>query len=478
MEAKLRQVNKMEAEIQMLRKKAEATPTAQVLREELVNMKLVYEEELASIRNRHTMSSSVLNDKDSRIVHMENRVKELTEQGAAAEQQKVELENTIEELRRQLAFISTKHEKLKQSIVPSISVLKHDDNTDLVSLANQLKLAAQPLGIDLYELLLELTVDQSKELDPLRQPSPDASDVSNCDSCETFQKEVLYFKSLIGHLQKKLDCLEEGHEASKRNNEQMCETLRKRIIELEESQEKIYSQLTSECKNKVAELEEELQKQQLRMMDIAAEKDQEIEITKSSLAALYAKGYATSALDPLDPPQTSSSQRLDRRKTRLGSLQGRNSVEESVLMPGSSMDDIADLSQHAHPMSLKRTMSQFGEARNVFYEQELIKREQEIFELRNMVRLSEMKVRDIEQSMLTKDMQYLQIMETLKEEIRVLEGRLTLERSETNMAYLRNIFIQFINSNNSTGRKHILKAIGAVLRLTHIEMKKIDTWNL
>lgn len=39
-----------------------------------------------------------------------------------------------------------------------------------------------------------------------------------------------------------------------------------------------------------------------------------------------------------------------------------------------------------------------------------------------MVRLSEIKVRDIEQSTLSKDMQYLQIIETLKEEIRVLEG--------------------------------------------------------
>ncbi|KAI1706420.1 GRIP domain-containing protein [Ditylenchus destructor] len=95
-----------------------------------------------------------------------------------------------------------------------------------------------------------------------------------------------------------------------------------------------------------------------------------------------------------------------------------------------------------------------------------------------MVRLSEIKVRDIEQSTLSKDMQYLQIIETLKEEIRVLEGRLNLERSETNMAYLRNIFIQFVNSNSSTGRKHILKAIAAVLRLTPIEMKRIDGWNL
>lgn len=41
---------------------------------------------------------------------------------------------------------------------------------------------------------------------------------------------------------------------------------------------------------------------------------------------------------------------------------------------------------------------------------------------RNVIRLLELKVRDIEQAMLMKDIQYLQIIEALKEEIRVLEG--------------------------------------------------------
>lgn len=90
---------------------------------------------------------------------------------------------------------------------------------------------------------------------------------------------------------------------------------------------------------------------------------------------------------------------------------------------------------------MKRSLSNyFGDARNVFYEQELMKREQEIAELRysermancnlskffrNVMRLSEMKVRDMEQAMLTKDIQCLHLTETLKEEIRVLEGEYT-----------------------------------------------------
>uniref|UniRef100_A0A183CGL2 GRIP domain-containing protein n=1 Tax=Globodera pallida TaxID=36090 RepID=A0A183CGL2_GLOPA len=116
-------------------------------------------------------------------------------------------------------------------------------------------------------------------------------------------------------------------------------------------------------------------------------------------------------------------------------------------------------------------------ARNIFYEQELSKGEQEIGELRNIIRLLELKMRDIEQAMLMKDVQYLQIIETLKEEIRVLEGRLTLASSQTNMAYLRNIFVQFVGQGSVIGRRHILKAIGAVLQLTPAEMRRVDRWS-
>uniref|UniRef100_A0A914PUX8 GRIP domain-containing protein n=1 Tax=Panagrolaimus davidi TaxID=227884 RepID=A0A914PUX8_9BILA len=97
---------------------------------------------------------------------------------------------------------------------------------------------------------------------------------------------------------------------------------------------------------------------------------------------------------------------------------------------------------------------------------------------KHIIRLSEHKIREIEQASLMKDIQYLQIVETLKEEIRVLESRITLQKSEVNLEYLRNVFVQLLNSTTSTSRKHILKAIGAVLKLTQTEMKKVDSWNI
>lgn len=60
----------------------------------------------------------------------------------------------------------------------------------------------------------------------------------------------------------------------------MITSLRKRITELEAAQLRAYNELTSEAKRRVAELEEEMQKQRERMHQIIAEKDREIEIAK------------------------------------------------------------------------------------------------------------------------------------------------------------------------------------------------------
>jgi len=45
---------------------------------------------------------------------------------------------------------------------------------------------------------------------------------------------------------------------------------------------------------------------------------------------------------------------------------------------------------------VRRSLSQLGESRNVFYEQELIKREEEILQLRMSNRMAEFKTRDLE----------------------------------------------------------------------------------
>ncbi|CAI4227004.1 unnamed protein product [Auanema sp. JU1783] len=115
-----------------------------------------------------------------------------------------------------------------------------------------------------------------------------------------------------------------------------------------------------------------------------------------------------------------------------------------------------------------------NETRNIYYEDELAKKEKEIQEMRNSLHKFEYRIRELEQSSLCKDLANHELQEKFKEQIRVLEGRLKLISDGGELEYLRNIFVQYLSCNNNSGAKHILKAIGMVLKLSPTEMKAID----
>jgi hypothetical protein len=122
------------------------------------------------------------------------------------------------------------------------------------------------------------------------------------------------------------------------------------------------------------------------MVQIIAEKDREIELARNSLSALYAQKVS----DPIDPQphQTSPTGPLVRQRSSAESI--RSALASSFI------DE--DASGGFRSPIRRTTSNHYGESKNVFYEQELAKYEQEILELRNMIRLSEMKVRFLIQS--------------------------------------------------------------------------------
>uniref|UniRef100_A0A0K0D6I4 GRIP domain-containing protein n=1 Tax=Angiostrongylus cantonensis TaxID=6313 RepID=A0A0K0D6I4_ANGCA len=54
------------------------------------------------------------------------------------------------------------------------------------------------------------------------------------------------------------------------------------------------------------------------------------------------------------------------------------------------------------------------------------------------------------------------------------EHKLALLSTGGEMEYLRNIFIQFIQSNCSSAKRNILRAMGMALKLSVNEMKVLD----
>uniref|UniRef100_A0AC34R6N2 ER membrane protein complex subunit 6 n=1 Tax=Panagrolaimus sp. JU765 TaxID=591449 RepID=A0AC34R6N2_9BILA len=457
-EENLKIIQKLEKEVRDWKQKAEGTPTVRILREELENAKKQHSQDLAALKERYSRTSTLQEDKDARIASLELRVQELTQENVQTIKEKADLMSAIDELERKFEFLSAESENLKKA-QRRLSMEVDDDTSLEQKLAETYSeiLKINP-SFNVYECLKLSRSSVTPE--PLSEGVlSEPESIGHCNSCESAQKDLSYFRNLIGHLQKKLKTLESSQDFMKKDHEQITTNLRSRIADLEAAQEKTYAKLTAETKRKVAELEDEMAKQRQRMMEIIAEKDREIEMTKNSLAALCAQQP-----DPVDPPQSKSPISRRNSNIRKSSESIRSALtyhsEENDSQPG----PIARLGSHEGP-------------RSIFYEQELLRKEQEISELRHIIRLSETKIREIEQASLTKDIQYLQIVETLKEEIRVLEGRLTLQKSEVNLEYLRNVFVQLLSSSSAVSRKHILKAMGAVLKLTPSEMRKVDSWN-
>lgn len=124
-----------------------------------------------------------------------------------------------------------------------------------------------------------LSLKRPSERVDVEQPTTTHT-VEYCKKCNGDNKELVYFKSVINHLQSQVKVLEEDQEQTKKSHEEVAKYLRKRIAELEEHHEKTYNELTSETKAKVTELEQELQKQRERMTLVVEEKNREIEIVK------------------------------------------------------------------------------------------------------------------------------------------------------------------------------------------------------
>jgi hypothetical protein len=83
-------------------------------------------------------------------------------------------------------------------------------------------------------------------------------------------------------------------------------------------------------------------------------------------------------------------------------------------------------------------------------------------------------MREIQHASVTKDLQHYETIEKLKEEIRALEGKLRLYREDANLEYLRNVLVQYIACDSVVGKRHMLRAIGSVLKLSPRELQTID----
>ena len=110
------------------------------------------------------------------------------------------------------------------------------------------------------------------------------------------------------------------------------------------------------------------------------------------------------------------------------------------------------------------------------YVQELSRKEVELKELRSQQYQAETSLRELQLNMSGKEERYQDRIEELEDTVRRLERMTTVEGAS--QEYLKNVVLNYMLSTDMGSKNHMLKAIGAVLRLTDKEVgtQKRCTW--
>lgn len=110
-----KKIKLLEKEVGIWKEKAEGTPSIRVLREEIENMKKQHHQEIEALKEKYSRTSNSKDDKDKRIIALEHRVQELTEENVQSIKEKSELLQAIDELEKKLNYLMSESENLKKA---------------------------------------------------------------------------------------------------------------------------------------------------------------------------------------------------------------------------------------------------------------------------------------------------------------------------------------------------------------------------
>ncbi|MFH4975648.1 hypothetical protein AB6A40_002357 [Gnathostoma spinigerum] len=488
-------------EIKHWREKAEKTPTIRVLESQLQNLEERSNKELEELKLQ--MSTRNSDDRLSRLAELEERLSALTTQMGTCEMRRREDEMTIEVLTQRSKRLEEENLNLKKIADANIIPGENRETFLRRNLINHAReLCELNSGNNLYEILeLEQPSNKLKEQYEklhneferyklkaeavLRSRRSEGIGISHtvsspafprCPSCESSESELERLRMVIATLHEKLRNIEADQFSTKVAHDEECARMKNAISSLQSEQETVLQDLRCQMQQKVIEVENEMQKQRERTLEMLSEKEKELEVTRTILCSMRRKQLHA---DPADPaPGTHPERSLENRDP--SDMLQRSSLNRQSF-GGESYTSNADDGPLDHPSNPAKDLSgqvdSLGETTNFFYENQLLQKEKIILELRGNVQGAERSLREMQQAALTKELQYHEIIERLKDEIRLLESKIEFCSSESNMEYLRNVFVQYVQCNNPIGRKVILRAIGTVLKLNKKEMKYIEKYS-
>ncbi|XP_011162638.2 GRIP and coiled-coil domain-containing protein 1 isoform X1 [Solenopsis invicta] len=192
-------------------------------------------------------------------------------------------------------------------------------------------------------------------------------------------------------------------------------------------------QKDNEYRHRISTLEQQLLRQRERSMALIEEKDKEILTLKTSFRALLPNKETTATTE---------------NKTHL---RYENTIEPVT-------DLVTGLLTNDSPPILH-------------YTQELARKEVQVSSSRK-------KILELEATLREQQREMLHMKEQQQEEVKRLKAHITrLEacksREGANLEYLKNVFINYLTTNDASSKRHMLNAISTVLRFTSDELSKV-----
>ncbi|CAB3400060.1 unnamed protein product [Caenorhabditis bovis] len=441
MDLKIEKMNKtLEEEREQFKKLYEDAHGRSIyLERKLASLQLDQKKSAAEAPKENSIDPGKRED-DFRVIKLEHQIMILSEQCDKRENEIIELNALVSKLKAENADLREQLNKVE--ILPNVAT---QEEKSFIDLMNEEYLTFRQSNLSPLDFCCGILRDDISEL------------IKNAQSVSEDSEQLKMLQSRTKQLEKTVEQLNAKLEEEDAIKTEITRKLNKLdkiieqkdefILQVKEEVNKLKNNLMDE-KIKGNELENEVSKQRQRAQEEIDSRDREIEAFRKMLVSFRNEKMEKSQ----------SSRKLSRHN--------RSTTPE---------EDVSHI-RRSRTFSQDDSIAADPDAKNVYYENQISKKESDIQDLRKQLMDLEVRLRESEAISMTKQLESVAKVDELTENVRKLEGKLQMLSSSNEIDYLRNIFTQYLQTMSSPNMqsKAILKAMGSVLKKMSYKYSRLN----
>ncbi|XP_037813231.1 GRIP and coiled-coil domain-containing protein 1 [Lucilia sericata] len=407
---------------------------------------------------------------ESRVANLESRLAELSTSVGTYDRLRQQDQESIQLLKMQihdLEKMTSEHSNKTQLEGPL-----HDLYTD-----NRIKRAI-PTNNDISNII-ENIMYLKKILLQANTHSPNPIDLTNIFSVgadhsqceeeiarasqqlEASKREVVELEKKLNQQKDHITTLQEKVKDLNRNIDEQDlelknynEKLRVAVKEERSKWQTLHADTENDYRCKLNDLEQQLQKQRQRSLQLLDEKEQEIKALQTSFEIFHSTNQSNIGTSTLNV--------------------AKNDTNNATSSDGETLDDVVQDQQSTYKKTnIKAKKLSMGDSCHMLhYANEIARKDIEIANLRKAKYQAETSMRKAIHEKVTAQEELNNKIESLEEQVDRLER--CKSREGANLEYLKNVIISYIVSKDTDGKRHMMNAISAVLQFTPQETKVIN----